>query len=143
MNVAQFVKKGRQQFTILMGGLILGSVVNLVYEVFFGYSFGILGVQIFSTATIIGLAALTINGFRRKNLLFTALIFAGVYTFYQAGTRTPNLSSSEMGIPPAITLALGLAFLFGGIYLSYSLEIKAFLDSKVMVRRKRKEEEFQ
>lgn len=143
MNVSQFVKKGRQHFTILMAGLILGSFVNLVYEIIFGVSYGILGVQIFSTVLIVGLTALVANGFPRKNLLFTALIFAGVYTFYQAGTRTPNLESSEMGILPAITLALGLAFLFGGIYLSYSLEIKAFLDSKVLARRKRKEEEFQ
>ena len=143
MNAEYLIKTGRQHFSALMGVVIFLSVVNSAYEVIFGVSYGILFTQL-ATTVILGLLTWVVSkGFKRKSLLMGVMLFVGTFTFYQAGTRTPDLRKTDMGAIPLITLIVGLAFIFGAIYLSYSTEIKAFLDQKVFIKERQKEKEFQ
>ncbi len=143
MNAEYLIKTGRQHFTALIGVIIFLSFVNSAYEVIWGVSYGILITQLATTVIIATLTWAVLKGYKRKNLLLGALLFIGTFTFYEAGTRTPDLRKTGMGYVPMITLLFGLAFIFGGIYLSYSTEIKAFLDQKVFLRDRQKEEQFQ
>ncbi len=143
MNAEYLVKTGRQHFAVLMGVVIFLSLLNSAIEVFLGVSYGILFTQLATPVALIVLTWAVLKGYKRKNLLFSTLLFIGVFTFYEAGTRTPDLRKTDMGFIPLVTLLFGLVFIFGGIYLAYSTEIKAFLDQKVYVRNQQKEEQFQ
>ena len=140
MNAEYLIKTGRKHFTALMGVLIALSAINSLYEIVFGVSYGMLGVQIASTALIVMGTVIVLKGFRRRNLLFAILLFSGIFSFYEAGTRTDDLRKVDMGAIPLVTLVLGLALIFGAIYLLYSTEIKTFLDQKVIQRDRIKEE---
>ena len=143
MNAEYLIHTGRKHFTALLGVLIALSAINSIYEVIFGVSYAMLGIQLGSTALIILLTALVLKGLRQKNSLFAVLLFVGIFTFYEAGSRTPDLRKGDMGAIPVVTLLFGLAFIFGAIYLSYSTEIKAFLDQKVIKRDRVRAERFQ
>lgn len=143
MNAEYLIKIGRQHFTALMGVVILLSIVNTIYEVIFGVSYGILFTQLGILAILGVLTWAVLKGFRMKNLLMASMLFIGIFTFYQAGTRTPDLRKSDMGAIPLVTLVLGLAIIFGAIYLSYSTEIKAFLDQKIIARDRIKAKKFE
>lgn len=143
MNAEYLIKTGRKHYGALMGIILFLSVINSIYEVIYGVSYGILFTQLATTVILAVLTGIVSKGFKRKSLLFGAMLFIGTFTFYQAGTRTPDLRKTDMGAIPMITLVVGLLFIFGAIYLSYSTEIKAFLDQKVFQRERQKEKEFQ
>ena len=70
MNAECLIKTGRQHFTALTGIVIFLAVVNTIYEVIFGVSYGILFTQIGLTVVLAFLTSVVFRGFRRKNLLF-------------------------------------------------------------------------
>lgn len=132
MGKSYDLRKGKQYFRWLIGGILLVTVLNTGYEAVFGLSYPILGVQAFILLAMLGVAVTLFNGQKRKNLFFAILLVVGMFTFYQAGSRMPDLSREEMEItyPPVLTLCIGLGYILSAIYLSYSPEIDMFLKEK-------------
>lgn len=137
MDHGYHIRKGKQYFQYLSAFVIVLALVNTIYEVIAGYSYLILVMQFVLLALTIYLPLSLANGKRLKNVFFAFLFFAGVFAFYQAGARMPDMRKTDITLPPLASLCGGLAFIFSGIYLSYSPEIAVYLLTEQSKRDKR------
>lgn len=127
MEISPGIRKGKQYFQYLSAFVIALALANTVYEIIFGLSYVILAVQGVLMAITLLIPFSLMNGRKQKNLFFAFLFFSGIFAFYQAGARMPDMRKTEITFPPVATLCVGIGFIFAGIYLSYSPEISAFL----------------
>lgn len=125
-NSPQF-RKGKQHYQYLMAFVIALALTNTIYEVIFGLSYLILGIQALLFVLTLVISFSLLNGHKRKNVFFAFLFLTGVFAFYQAGARMPDMRKTDITFPPIVTLCGGMGFIFAGIYLSYSAEIGVFL----------------
>lgn len=127
-------KKGKTYFYLLVAPIFLMQASNVLYELIAGTSWGMLVVSLLFAVGLILTPLRLVDGHKLKNVFFALLISGGVFSFYQAGSRTLDLGIEQIGLLPTVTLCMGLYLFLTGIYLLYSEDIELFLKERRLKR---------